>query len=191
MKTCTTCGESRPLTSFNKDSQKKDGLNPRCKKCSRAWHHKNKQRVRGYQQAYYQEKKERHSEKARAYRAENRDKLNQNKREWYKKNKKRASEYRRERSERYAAHARNRRARLSGSGGSHTVEDIERLKAFQKMRCSICRCSLDSYHVDHIVPIAKGGGNDFLNIQLLCPACNLSKNDKDPIEYNQQRGFLL
>lgn len=35
------------------------------------------------------------------------------------------------------------------------------------------------FHVDHIVPISKGGDEwDLDNLQLTCPRCNLSKGDK-------------
>ena len=33
-----------------------------------------------------------------------------------------------------------------------------------------------SGHVDHIVPLAAGGSNDLVNLQLLCQACNLEKS---------------
>ena len=30
-------------------------------------------------------------------------------------------------------------------------------------------------HIDHIVPLAAGGSNDLVNLQLLCKTCNLKK----------------
>jgi hypothetical protein len=33
-------------------------------------------------------------------------------------------------------------------------------------------------HFDHIIPVAKGGGSDESNIQILCQPCNLKKADK-------------
>jgi 5-methylcytosine-specific restriction enzyme A len=36
-------------------------------------------------------------------------------------------------------------------------------------------------HIDHIIPLAKGGTNDLSNLHTLCQDCNLSKSDRlDP-----------
>lgn len=43
-------------------------------------------------------------------------------------------------------------------------------------RCAICGAVRD-LHFDHVIPVAKGGGNDEKNIQLLCSAHNLAKSD--------------
>ena len=41
------------------------------------------------------------------------------------------------------------------------------------------RCgSKNKLHFDHIIPVAKGGGNVESNIQILCQPCNLKKSDK-------------
>lgn len=88
--------------------------------------------------------------------------------------------------------ARNRRARIVSAEGSHTPEDIRWLENTQKMRCACCSTKLSQgYHIDHIVPLARGGSNDRRNLQLLCPPCNLSKSHKDPIEWAQSKGRLL
>lgn len=34
------------------------------------------------------------------------------------------------------------------------------------------------FHIDHIVPLARGGTNDSANLQLLCETCNLRKGSK-------------
>lgn len=191
MKTCTTCKNTKPFSEFNKDRQKKDGLNPRCKTCSRAWHHKNKSRVREYQKQYYSKTVEYHSEKAKRYRDRNRDSLILASRRWHRENRDRAQEYRQKRLDAYRAYAQNRRARIKGNGGTHTQDEIKTILTMQRGKCAICLSELSDYHVDHIIPIAKGGTNDRYNLQVLCPGCNFSKNDSDPIEYAQRRGMLL
>jgi len=41
------------------------------------------------------------------------------------------------------------------------------------------RCgSKKELHIDHIIPVAKGGGNGEANVQILCQSCNLQKTDK-------------
>ncbi|MDE2568148.1 MAG: HNH endonuclease [Sphingomonadales bacterium] len=43
--------------------------------------------------------------------------------------------------------------------------------------CTRCG-STDQLHFDHIIPVAKGGGDLAENLQLLCQPCNLRKSDK-------------
>lgn len=63
----------------------------------------------------------------------------------------------------------------------------------QHGKCPVCHANLKKtgYDMDHIIAITKGGPNIDSNIQLLCPKCNGSKSDKDPIVFMQQKGFLL
>jgi 5-methylcytosine-specific restriction endonuclease McrA len=86
----------------------------------------------------------------------------------------------------------NRRARLLRCEGSHTGDDVERLFTLQRGKCAACNKSIvDSYHVDHITPLSKGGSNWPFNLQLLCAFCNVSKHAQDPIHWQQKRGYLL
>lgn len=61
----------------------------------------------------------------------------------------------------------------------------ERIKAILRARdrgkCSKCSIDLISeleanVHIDHIIPLARGGCNDIVNLQLLCDACNQKKS---------------
>jgi hypothetical protein len=61
----------------------------------------------------------------------------------------------------------------------------ERVKAILKSRdrgkCTNCLADLvmeldESIHIDHMIPISKGGCNDIVNLQILCSKCNLSKS---------------
>ena len=81
---------------------------------------------------------------------------------------------------------------MQGAKERHTATDIIDLLAAQKWKCAACRKSLkDGYHVDHVVPLARGGGNGKSNLQMLCPKCNMTKSARDPVEFMQSLGFLL
>jgi hypothetical protein len=50
-----------------------------------------------------------------------------------------------------------------------------------KYRCEICGASQADgakLHVDHIVPVSKGGGNEPENLRCLCEPCNLGRSDR-------------
>lgn len=64
----------------------------------------------------------------------------------------------------------------------------ERVKAILRARdrgkCTICGADLTTEleaptHIDHMIPIVKGGCNDIVNLQILCDSCNLLKSSKD------------
>lgn len=50
--------------------------------------------------------------------------------------------------------------------------------------CVICgrsvKCAGVQLHVDHIIPISKGGTNEISNLRTLCEECNLGKGDLMP-----------
>ena len=52
-------------------------------------------------------------------------------------------------------------------------------------RCELCGVSsaVKQIDVDHILPRAKGGGNEKSNLQALCRTCNAQKKDKDDTDF--------
>lgn len=72
-----------------------------------------------------------------------------------------------------------------------TQKQLNELLAKQKGKCAICKQKLKNKHLDHIKPLKLGGEHGLKNFQYLCPRCNLSKRQHDPIEYMQKRGYLL
>lgn len=69
---------------------------------------------------------------------------------------------------------------------------LPKLREAQGDKCAICGAKLNGKgHLDHIVPLAKGGEHKPRNLQFLCPPCNLHKSDRDPIAHMQSLGRLL
>lgn len=63
----------------------------------------------------------------------------------------------------------------------------------QGCRCRACQTDLiaNGFHLDHIIPVSKGGRNVAWNIQFLCARCNMMKSDKDPFEWSRELGIDL
>jgi 5-methylcytosine-specific restriction endonuclease McrA len=89
----------------------------------------------------------------------------------------------------------NRRAREMNAEGSHTAAEIRELFHDQHGRCGYCGINLmvsdtkAEYHVDHIVPLSRGGSNYIDNILVSCADCNLSKGDKLLQDWEMLRGW--
>ena len=147
-----------------------------------AWREENIEKIRESQRAYEKINGEKRREKCRAYHEKNRDDLLEKKREWRKRN-----------IERVRAYCRNRHARKAGANGSHTPLDIAELMKEQKGKCACCRkkITVKTRHVDHIIPLSKGGSNLRSNLQMLCPKCNLQKHASLPEVFFRRKGFLL
>lgn len=78
---------------------------------------------------------------------------------------------------------RNRWALKKGAEGRHSEQDIENILKEQNYLCNGCSVFLESYHVDHMIPLSRGGSNWPSNLQCLCSYCNCSKNNKTMDEW--------
>ena len=85
---------------------------------------------------------------------------------------------------RRTAHKLGRLRRIAEHGESATVDRRERIPDDvraavwhrDKGRCVNCDIDKD-LQFDHVIPVAKGGGNSAENVQLLCGDCNRQKSD--------------
>jgi hypothetical protein len=101
-------------------------------------------------------------------------------------------------ADKLATYFRNRNAKLKGSGGSHSLEDIADIWDRQGEKCAISDCNFpiassgkNKYHVDHVKAVANGGSNDKSNLQILCGVHNRQKRDRDEYEWAQEYGLLF
>ena len=139
---------------------------------------------------------EKHKEFTLDWRRRNASKVKSSKAAWRAANKERSkalsAEWRAANPDKVRQHVRTRRARVMESPGVLSKGIEAKLFKLQQGKCPCCRLPLgDDFHVDHIKALARGGTNTDDNVQLLRAECNHKKHAKDPIEYMQERGFLL
>ncbi len=79
--------------------------------------------------------------------------------------------------EAYARQWRGRCARARRRGLRCEAVDILELLAAYDYCCGICGGKLDltDWHLDHIVPLSRGGSHERANVQPSHPACNMAK----------------
>ncbi|QLG11731.1 HNH endonuclease (plasmid) [Deinococcus sp. D7000] len=92
----------------------------------------------------------------------------------------------------YKANAARRRARLLAAPGKWTVQDIDDLFLEQDGKCFYCTIDIDrpqrsTWHIDHFIPLFKGGDNFPSNLVIACQPCNASKRALLPHEFMPDR----
>lgn len=178
---CSTCGIEFPATReyFHKNG---DELCRYCVSCAcaraRRWRENNLEKDRAHSRAYraqhVEEARERSLNYNKAHRADKReyDRI-----------------YRESHNEQRKANHHTRRARKKGNGGTLTAADITMQIRSQtdkkgQLHCWWCGEKLNKWHVDHVIPLARGGSNAPENIVISCPTCNMTRKDKLPHEWN-------
>lgn len=63
------------------------------------------------------------------------------------------------------------------------LRDWLRLIARQRGICAYCQQPTTEWHMEHVIPLSRGGRHAIGNIAATCPACNLSKHNSLLIEW--------
>lgn len=198
MKLCRGCGLEKDSDQFPINKSSPDGLHSRCRTCraEAAKVRRNRPEVKAADserlRTHYLENRVKLLEQRRVRYEQNKDReLARNKR-WSDANRERHRAINRDWSKKNPVAARaivaRRRARIAGADGFYTKNDVIAMLAEQGGACRACGCDLvvSGFHVDHVMPISKGGSNDRANLQILCPTCNRSKGAKLPDAWNRE-----
>lgn len=173
MKRCKDCSQVLSLTDFPAKTNSKDGHRAVCAVCWRTyfkkWSAANPEKMKRYGRA----SKLRRADADRAYNAQwfqdNKERLNEQRREWRAQNR-----------VRWNAYGNLRRARKTGAAGFATAEAIEARIAYYGRRCWMCGGPFE--HLDHVIPLSRGGTNWPANLRPACQSCNVRKHNKLPHE---------
>lgn len=184
-KTCRRCEAVKPIVEFRKDSRKKDGFGSYCKPCSsemaKEWQRRNPEKRKERDAAWYLANKERKkasdAKRLPLYR-ERKQELDRTRRSldpsgqrqkwnaWYQANREHSLRYKR---------ARQVIRRSQDADWKCFPESLAYVRLIASDPCVYCGATAQS--VDHIVPVAQGGGGEWDNLAPACLSCNSSKQD--------------
>jgi len=212
-KVCTGCNKEKSLTEYYKDKSAKNGLRANCKECRKAYNKKyyqeNKEYVKACRKKYYQENLEKEKAYKKKWREENKEKERARSKKWreenseydkaYKKKyreenqeqiKARHKKWREENPERQRAINRlsssKRRARKLNTQVEAITDELLKehwiKKGIDPHRCFYCE-DRPYEHLEHCIPLSRGGTHTKDNLVPACASCNLSKGTKTPDEW--------
>jgi len=199
-KFCNKCQTEKSVELFYKDNREKDGLRYQCKECNRAYQQANRQanaeKIAEYQKAYQQANTEKLVYQKRAYYQANAEKLAEYQKAYQQANPEKIAERVKvyQKTPTYKASQKNARhkRRTITKQGDVTTQQLLDLTTKAK-ECYWCNTSLKnkSTHIDHYIPLSKGGEHTLNNLVVSCSKCNLTKHTKDPIKFANSIGKLL
>jgi len=177
------------LEAFGKNKSRKDKLAFYCKSCTRAtakaWREADPKKAKASIRAWREANTEKVAKTKQVYRAANAEKIAATAKKWHEKN-----SYKTLLDQR-AWHAANpnyrslstqRRRALKRNNGVFKITDSE----LRRLYASPCAyCGAPSKHLDHIVPIYRGGTHSIGNLTGSCASCNLSKGSKFITEWKK------
>jgi 5-methylcytosine-specific restriction endonuclease McrA len=148
------------------------------------WRDRNEGRYLQYQHEYATNRKDGKREYDKQYRKRNLGRIVARQKRWVDENRIHVRSMMR-------TYASARLARKRNAEGRYTLDDVEKQYKFQKGKCYYCGKKVGkTYHVDHVIPLSRGGSNSPENIVIACPHCNCAKNARLPHEW-PEGGRLL
>jgi hypothetical protein len=202
MKTCSKCGNGKPLDQFSRHKKSKDGRNQACKACCREanaiWYENNKDRQRAYCAEWRALNRESDLQRKVDYNAANSEKIKARNAAYYQKTAedqkaKRRELYRQKTAEIKAENAewasRNRGVKNAISARRHAQKlqatpkwsDAEACQAIYREAAQRTKETGVQWDVDHVVPLQGRtvcGLHVPWNLQIITKSENCSKHNK-------------
>lgn len=200
MKTCKTCQQDKVLGEFYKNKLAKDKKASSCKVCSKRYSAqyrlKNPEQVKKRVSKWKSTHKKEINQCKADWAKKNPDKIKSNRDNFNQANPEKKAIYNRRTYEKhkdiikervklwrikYPEKRRQQSLKYTAIKKGATVGnvDIPTLIATWDRLCGICTEPVaDQYHVDHIMPLSKGGKHCQDNLQLTHPTCNIRKGNK-------------
>lgn len=180
-KPCSSCGKVKSLEEFRKQVGCPRGIGV-CKSCKAAAARENYRNNKESRKHYIREWQRRNRLKQKLYRKtyamENKEAVRVANSNWRRRNYAKCRSY----------CAKRTASLLERSVGDRRLilKVYEEAASNKKINCRYCgRITMGrrERHVDHLIPISRGGNHEAANLCIACSSCNLRKGTKTPEEF--------
>jgi len=187
-KYCGKCKTLKTVSMFYKNKLSKDGFATKCIECHKKYLQDNKEKIKLKTKQYRLDHKDEIKYSEKKYKEANKEKVAEQKRNYELNNKDKIKEvrskYRKTKIGRLIQKNKNHTRRAFTKKGDVTTSQLAELQQNAKL-CYWCKTSLKNIgtHIDHYIPISKGGKHTISNLVISCKSCNLKKGAKLPSEF--------
>lgn len=172
MKTCLRCETEKDFVAFGSNKRNPDGLSTYCKICNAS-----------YQNDYNRANPEKKIANNKKYRTTHAHQKAQYAKEYVKTRREQTNlsnaKYKRRHPEKIREINMRRRARIAGNGVSLIID--KDMRQLTQRPCVYCGGA--SEHIDHVVPLSRGGRHSIGNLVPSCAKCNMAKSNKFLVEW--------
>lgn len=174
---CIKCKQLKNKIEFPKHKASTYGIEKKCKNCKKEdrkiYNESNKDKIKKYANEYRLNNKNKISNYNRNYSESNRFSIRE-----------RQKQYRNTPKGKAVALANCSNRTMAVRDGDVTTAQMQNLIKNSK-NCFYCGKELLLFHIDHYIPLSKGGRHTISNLVVSCPKCNLRKSNKLPEAYIQ------
>ncbi len=179
-KRCSKCGEKKPLTEYHRRNTVPNGYKPQCKACQAAYVQENIERITETQRRYNDENREKVRARKNAYNERNRETVRDQHRAYVEKNREHLNELARARAKQNKDKIQENTRRYQARKQGATVAPVSYTAILERfgMVCHICGNEIGSramLHMDHVIPLSRGGHHSEDNIRPSHAFCNTRK----------------
>ena len=150
----------------------------------KAWREANSDKVKAIRRKQYIQNKERENDQCKQYYWSNREQRIADMAVYREANREYFRRWRLDNREKRRQEKQTRLARKAGASGSHTQTEVWQMLEDQCHVCCYCEVPLfGNFHVEHMIPLSRGGSDDWSNLGISCGPCNTSKGSKTATEF--------
>jgi len=185
-KFCNSCSSNKTSSNFTKNIYQIDGLSKSCKRCQSKYYTDNRERLLNNNLRSQQKHKSKNNLRKMLWAIKNKLKVRKTNQLYYKKNIDKITEYNQKWVKKNVLANRNKGHRYRARKKNNTIQQFTKQQLEQRMsifgfRCAYCGGSFD--HIDHVIPLSKGGKHCLSNLRPACKKCNQEKHNKSLSEW--------